>query len=329
MVDRVRPALSAVACTVTAVYLSEIAERAATSETSTADLLRQLKIVAARAQLPPLADWVTHELGGYPQSAALPTYRGPFGVEVVGDYSGPMNGQARNVPIAPLMINEQFRSGLFNVAFYEGIAGIETLVKEDEPVLHATWPADAIGMFESVLLRPGAYGYGTGMMPWALVGARRLVPRNVVVNILAAVRDRVLDLALELERVHPEVVSPAEPATRAAQINSVTAIIYGNAAIGSSDFEQLMQLEIPSTKGDLFDRLREYGIDEEALAELDEAIVDDTSATAGKARVGANVASWLGKHADKAVGAGVNAASSGAGAAISQLVLGFLGLGGS
>jgi hypothetical protein len=304
--------------------LSEIAERAASAETSTVDLLRQLKIVAARAQLPPLADWINHELGGYPKNSAVPAYRGAFQVEVHGNYNGPMGMHASNVLIAPLMIKKEYCEGLFTVTFTEGVASIEDLLRSGESVFHVPWSADAVGRFESVLLRPGAYGYGTPQLPWKLVAASRTIPRGIVTNVAAAIRDRVLDLALELERIHPDIAQTNEESTRTQQINSITAIIYGNVAIGSSDFEQLTKMEIPANQETLFARLRDYGIGEEALNELETAMAEDAEATAGKARLGAKVARWLGKHADTAIGAGVSAAGSGAGAAVTQLVLGFL-----
>ena len=53
-------------------------------------------------------------------------------------------------------------------------------------------------------------------------------------------------------------------------------------------------------------------------------MTEDAEATAGKAKLGAKVAKWLGKHADTAIGAGASAAGGSAGAAVIQLVQSFL-----
>lgn len=44
-------------------------------KTSIADLLRKVKLVAAKLSLDEVLEWVDHELGGYPNDATLPEYR--------------------------------------------------------------------------------------------------------------------------------------------------------------------------------------------------------------------------------------------------------------
>jgi aconitase A len=56
----------------------------------------------------------------------------------------------------------------------------------------------------------------------------------VIVSVLSDIRNRILDLALELERIHPDVACPAKPADRAQLIQVANAVNYGNAAIGSA-----------------------------------------------------------------------------------------------
>jgi AbiTii len=48
-----------------------------------ANLLPKVKVVAARAKVPALDEWVQHELGGYPDAVEVSAYRGSFHVEVL------------------------------------------------------------------------------------------------------------------------------------------------------------------------------------------------------------------------------------------------------
>lgn len=58
--------------------LSDIISAATDDSVSVAALLRMVMVVAARMDTPPLIDWVHNELGGYPEGAVVPDYRGPF-----------------------------------------------------------------------------------------------------------------------------------------------------------------------------------------------------------------------------------------------------------
>lgn len=300
--------------------LSEIADRAAGSETSTEELLRQLKLVARRTHLPPLSGWVDHELTGYTLDVELPTYRGPFQVPVYGQLSGPYGSGASNVPIPPIAFRNEVHDSLFSLRLMEGVGGLQELATHE--YLNIPWPANAVAGTQFIL-REG-FQIGNGVQ--ALVGAKQVVPRSIVTGVLSAVRNRILDLSLELEQIHPGVVTSAAPAERQQSVQVVNAIIYGGAAIGSREFTQLTNLAIPETREDLLAKLAEIGIDEAARKELEAAMADDE--VAGKPRLGQKVRAWLAKHANSAVDAGAQEAGKQAagmaGAFVGQLVRGFL-----
>jgi hypothetical protein len=83
-----------------ATLLGEIID--GTSGTSSVPtLLRKLKVLAARTGSHKLAEWVTHELDGYPNADEVPVYRGPMETIVLGCVVGFAGNQAKNVPIPP------------------------------------------------------------------------------------------------------------------------------------------------------------------------------------------------------------------------------------
>lgn len=303
---------------------SELADEAAASFVSTQELLRKLKVIASRTAIPLLAEWVEHELTGYDARSEVPSYRGPMAVPVYGTFSGPYGSGASNVPIPPLAFQEEVREGsLFNFTFREGIPGLEYIsTSSTEDNISVSWPADAIAGVGHFVEKGVTLGNGFQ----ELVGAKQALSRNVVVGVLAAVRNRVLDLALELERLYPDVAHEGldqEKKTQSVQV--VNAVIYGNAAIGSSEFSQLTSQIVPTTPQELFDELARFGVEPEARRELESALAEDE--VDGKPRLGQKVAAWLGKHADTATEAGAKQAGSalatGAGAFVGQLVRSF------
>src|SRR5437763_12373438 len=102
--------------------LSELVD-GASGTAPVASLLRKVKVLAARLGVDQLDEWVEHELMGYPDDAALPSYRGPFRTEVLGHFSGPLGSGYQNAPIAPICFPQEFRDGLrFNIEFRQAIA---------------------------------------------------------------------------------------------------------------------------------------------------------------------------------------------------------------
>jgi hypothetical protein len=113
------------------------------STTPVASVLRMVKVVAARMDAMPLADWVGNELGGYPAGVAVPDYRGPFRTEVLSERTGPFSSIARNIPLAPLWVPQDMLDlGGFEITFHESVSELERLVKLD--TLAYRWPADIV-----------------------------------------------------------------------------------------------------------------------------------------------------------------------------------------
>jgi hypothetical protein len=159
-----------------------------------AAVLRMAKVLAARLDNHVLMEWVDHELNGYPDDAILPPYRAERLVHVLGNFSGPFGAHFTNQPIPPLAIPEKHRdSYLFRFRFVDAVAAYEEMLRSREGDLQAPWPADVL-----IVLRPRVF---QGM---ECVRAWRVIPRGDFVGVLDGVRNRLLDLVLQLEREVPE-----------------------------------------------------------------------------------------------------------------------------
>jgi AbiTii len=184
----------------------------ATGDKPVASLLRQLKVIASRTGSGKLAEWVDRELEGYASAEALPRYRGPFVVAALGHFIGPFR-ELQNFAIPVTTFPEDMRNGpLFNYYATDSIAEVERRAADGGAKL--VWSADAVRYYNWAVAR----GKGSRIVTDDLVlaGVSQPIPAPTLVGIVDAVRTRVLDLALELERSAPDVGQPdAAPETNA------------------------------------------------------------------------------------------------------------------
>lgn len=143
------------------------------------DLLRKALVVSKKLGVEEIQEWLSHELNGYPQRAAIPDYREMRGsLKVWNPYRGwqPLYFQdARNAELLSTHKNGQ------------PIGELESLVKTDKVgFLQIDFPPH----IENQLLR----GMDIPLQPSIHV------PQNQVVGILDAVRNTILEWALELEK---------------------------------------------------------------------------------------------------------------------------------
>jgi hypothetical protein len=195
--------------------LQDIEHAVTSSDRSLTDVLRMGKILAAKLDNALLREWAEQELNGYAKDAPLPAYRAPRTVPVCGDFTGPSH-QTRNVPISLLHLKAGYREkaskGLFRVSFTRPIATYEDLLRHDAVEFREMWDHDVV-----LLVKPMVF---EGMQ---CIAAWRVLSRDMLVAVVDGVRNRLLDLVLELERQVPEageVPSSSLPASRE-QLNQI------------------------------------------------------------------------------------------------------------
>lgn len=298
--------------------LQDLVDGAAGNTTPVATLLRQLKVIAARADTQPLDTWVSHELAGYQEARQVPAYRGPFEYPVLGHFFGAFGSQVRNVLIPPVTFPPDLRDGvLFRVWLTQSVAELEKLAAAEQTGM--PWPADAVAYYNhgiqdgtiQPVVRPGM----------VLAAADRPLSSSVFASALDGVRTRVLDLALELEKVAPDIGQPDAAAdTRAQAAQVISNHFHGpvtNVAIGSTNVAQTVTVHLPAPGDEtmLLRYLGAHGVDPSRLVALREALEHDRADAGGQhpPTAGARVKAWMG-HALTDVG--TNAAGGVIGAAI-------------
>jgi AbiTii len=175
--------------------LQDIEHAVTSSDRPLSDVLRMGKILAAKLDNALLREWADQELNGYAKDAPLPPYRAPRTVPVCGDFTGPSH-QARNVPISVIQLKAEYRGkawkGLFRVGFTRPIAAYEDMLRHDAVEFREMWEHDVV-----LLVQPTVF---EGMQ---CIAAWRVLSRDMLVRVVDGVRNRLLDLVLELERQVP------------------------------------------------------------------------------------------------------------------------------
>jgi AbiTii-like protein len=150
-------------------------------------VLRKCKILSARLGSREFADWVGWELGGYPEGQPTPEYR-RLAITYYANFSNSA-WQISATPIPLQVVPEQYRDSFQAIEFREGIAKAISLTEEGASI---PWP-------ELIFAIQGKM-YPT-MNCHAVTGRIGAVE---FVQLVSAVKSRILDFVLEIEAANPD-----------------------------------------------------------------------------------------------------------------------------
>lgn len=229
-------------------------------------ILLKLRLLAARIGSQPLAEWVRYESEGYPEDSDVPHYR-TIPVSYTANFSGPFGSGIKNAPISPFLIEEFAGKHWVKYEMRESIAAVDDLLSSSENGRDL-----GINAANLILLLQGKV-----YADYACNSVTGKISRSSLASIRHAVRSRVLELTLELEKSVPEVVNvvlgpaalPSAP-NAAAATQIAQQIIYGNytsiAATGNGATIQVTV--VPHNEKSLADYLTNSGMAEEDALEL-------------------------------------------------------------
>lgn len=228
--------------------LVEIIDGAAAGTVPLTTVLRQVKVLAMRMEAPELGSWVERELNGYKADDPVPDYRGPLTLPVIGTWTGMFGSQISGQPVSRAGVPEAFLSTWFTLTLRQPVSELEAL-SQSEKDPGVMWDPYAITRYNK-LVEEGKGGAGFQMM--SLVQAQIVVPTPALIGILDGVRNRVLDLALALEGIAPDVGEPSGPTVADHRVQGVAQQFFitingdgANFAIGD-----YARLKSKVTKGD-------------------------------------------------------------------------------
>ncbi|MEJ2744443.1 MAG: hypothetical protein P8123_01975 [bacterium] len=273
----------------------EIRDGVVDSKVSLSAVLRKAKILAASLDNREFEQWVDCELNGYSGGIELPSYRELYS-PVLGNFHGPFSSRVTGYQLPVALMPDTFKDASEAILMRHPIKEIESLASKKQDSLRHPWPAEAVLLLRDVFKLTGGY---------VLVEIYQPIGQEQLDGIIEAVRNRLLDFLIALEKIDPKVLDSEEALGRissdqVSQIYNVT--IHGNhnvLASGTGINQQVTQNIMPYNKSALMDYLRGLGLNTDDLQALDKAI--DADGHPKEKRLGAKVTEWLGKMGAKAV----------------------------
>ena len=269
--------------------LEDIQNTATDSSNDVSTLLRKCKILATRLDNQPLEDWVIWESDGYPKDIPVPNYR-VWRLQVRGNFLGPHSTlKHAPIPTAVLPKNTQRMYNKYECRFSS--ASIESAIEENETgMVQLETGGLALSVGENV------YTNMTCVECWAEFGVGNLV------EVLNAVRNRVLDFSLALWRENPgagetssnvrgslnsDKITHLVNQTFYTEIHGGTANLLGTTTsssiefnIGLNDFQSVRRI------------LQGHSVSEKDIAELEVALAEDEPPQSPN-RYGSKVTFWI------------------------------------
>lgn len=285
--------------------LSSVIEGATSDSVSVSALLRRVQVVGTRLGSGDLTSWVHLELNGYEFGThTVPPYRGPFETAVIGRFVGPFNSQVElavpSLRVPPLPNGTPVP---FDISFYQPIAELEELAKSEKQ-LQSPWPANVIAFLNGKIDR----GELTLVEMHNIHSAYRVITPAQLSGVIDSVKTRVLGLALDLERLDPDV-GELRSSPLALSHDSISTIvnnnIYGsnnNISISSSDVQQRIDQVKQGDIESLLTVMRALGATNDEILEVRAAIESDDAEGNRTDAPGPHVRSYLGDLALKPEG---------------------------
>lgn len=255
-------------------------------------VLLKLRFLASRLGSEPLEDWVKYETSGYPPEVDVPEYR-TVGVNYRGTWSGPAGRMIQNAPIPPHAI-EQFASKSWTShKVRESIAGVEQLAKSENLGINAS---------DLILLLQGNVYPG-----WACNSVSGTISPVAMKEIKQAVRSRVLELTIELEKQVPEAAAvtltkpiPQEAASEATVTQIFNQTILGNVThVTATDGAQVTLSITTGDIGSMTAALVKAGLPHDAAEEFSEIVAAEPPKSLDKP-LGNKALAWIKKNGPKA-----------------------------
>jgi hypothetical protein len=259
-------------------------------------VLLKLRLLASRLGSDILEEWVKHESEGYPNKVDVPSYR-IVGVSYKGTFSGPFGSGIKNAPIPPYLIQKYANEHWVKHEIRGSISAVDDLVKSS-----ADGGSLGIDASNLILLLQGKIYEG-----YACNNISATISRTSLAEIQQAVRSRILELTLELEKAIPAAAlvifgalgNEGKNSEKVQQISQQ--IIYGNVATAiAGGHGSNITLAINERDNKSFiDYLVNSGLPFNDATELAE-IMKTEEPSSKEEPFGQKATSWLGSNLKKA-----------------------------
>lgn len=281
--------------------LDDIIKAAVDGRQPLADILRKCLLLGHELKNQRLKEWANQELNGYKSGNDVPQYR-VIPALARGDFYGPFGAAYLRHPIPSLMLREEHRNFAEQVSLVQSVSAYADAVKDPEAsgsVLHFNWDPNLVVLYQSRLMTGG----------FNLHAAWQEVPVSAIAEMLDAIRNRTLNMALQLKDELGTSYTELRKIESKEKEASIQNIIFQNTggstnvSFGEGSVDASGQMQVLINQGDrkaLDEVLTKAGVDAGALQKLTEAIQED-----GGKKPGSKVGEWIKSNAGKVLSGGV------------------------
>lgn len=242
------------------------------SSAETSSAIRKLLVVGTRMKSQPIIDWCKKELTGYAADLYddYPPYRQRLNTPVLVRWSG-CGGSYRDLPLDTMVVPEGLRD-MWKHSYAEPIDELEAFDGGKK-----YWPLPLVQYLRQLSdegKAPRVDGHQIYLV-W------QLLTEMQIKGVVAAIRNRALMMALELQQAFPDAGEPGGPTVQDEGVGEATTNIYYTAVFGGTNSfamgEQITQT-VTHTQGDaahFSQTLEDLGLPTESIAKLLRAVAED------------------------------------------------------
>lgn len=265
------------------------------SEKPVGPILLKLRLLAAKLGSADLEEWVRHEAEGYPQNAEVPEYR-ELGMSFIGQFSSPLGMRISDAPIPPYLIGKFAGDHWRTHKMRYSAASIDAMISEGGG-LHLDL-ADLSLLIQGKVYKDMACNQLTGY-----------ISHSSVVEVANAIRNRILELTIEIERSIPSAVDvelAAVPKTEDIATQIFYQTIYGGMTNihSTGEFASIQVAVAAGSPQSLLENLLRNGLDQKESNELSSLIAAEKS-TDPKKPLGEKTRKWLADRVTKGADSGI------------------------
>lgn len=170
--------------------MRSLTDMAGDLDTSTAQVLTALRIVATRAGVHELAQWAAKEMEGYDDDDELPTHR-MWKLSIVATLYNPMQAAINDSPLGDAAVAEKDREWATTFRCQQGVGDVErTLADSENGTFRANHPNLLMYINRGPMVQNG----------WTCTHASGEFPKAYLQNVVTRARQTALTLCLECEK---------------------------------------------------------------------------------------------------------------------------------
>ncbi|MBS1525331.1 MAG: hypothetical protein JST19_06770 [Bacteroidetes bacterium] len=290
------------------------------NDTPLSNALNKTKVLASRIGQDDLLTWANNELAGYPGKAKLPHYRecrGNITIDYVDRYR-----RGKHFPLTVDFDPEETKT-FETASFYESVSRLESMIASKNNMIRYEFPSTSRHILQQMLQQVNGPHF-------QLTSAGISLPIGFVHEILAAVRQRLLDFMLELERQFGSEVEISTLKDNKQTINqymNTTINNNGDGNVVNTGSNSTIHAHIEISKGDkkdLANDLIKRGINESDISDLLTFIDEEKPTSDGK--FSKQVNTWIGRMINKAVDGSWEIGIATAGGVLAEAIAKYYGI---